>query len=111
MQIPVNFLRVLWSITRMLATRAARRGLCSLPCATRRAEPCARLVAISAARGLAPPCPERVWSPQTDSQRLAAAREGPKGAFRATYARFAGGRRGTESRVAVRAAAGEHPKR
>ena len=51
------------------------------------------LVAVSTARGVVPPPPVRVWSVLTDSQRPIAGRERQKGAFRATYARFAGGPR------------------
>ena len=49
----------------------------------------------------AAPCALRAWSVLTDSQRPIAGRERQKGAFRATYARFAGGPRDTKSRVAV----------
>ena len=65
------------------------------------------LVAVSTARGVVPPPPVRVWSVLTDSQRPIAGRERQKGAFRATYARFAGD---TKSRVAVSTTAGEHPR-
>ena len=103
--------------TRLLATRAARQGLCSHACVLRRGEPrtglcvvSACLVAVSTARGAVPPPPARAWSVLTDSQRPTSGREGQKGAFRATYARFAGGPRDTKSRVAVSTTAGEHPR-
>jgi len=75
-----------------------------------RVEGCACLVAVSTARGVVPPPPVRAWSVLTDSQRPIAGRERQKGAFRATYARFAGGPRDTKSRVAVSTTAGEHPR-
>ena len=53
-------------------------------------QPCACRVAVRSARGIVLPCRARVWSAQTDSQRLAAGREGRKGAFRGTCARSAG---------------------
>ena len=54
------------------------------------------LVAVRSARGAVPPPPARAWSVLTDSQRPTSGREGRKGAFRATYARFAGGPRDTK---------------
>ena len=68
------------------------------------------LVAVRSARGAVPPPPARAWSVLTDSQRPTSGREGRKGAFRATYARFAGGPRDTKSRVAISTTAGEHPR-
>ena len=69
---------------------------------------CACLVAVSTARGVVPPPPVRAWSVLTDSQRPTSGREGRKGAFRATYARFAGGPRDQNSRLAVSLMAGQH---
>ena len=112
--IPVSFMET----TRLLATRAARQGLCSHACVLRRGEPrtylvqaSACLVAVRSARGAVPPPPARAWSVLTDSQRPTSGREGRKGAFRATYAYSAGEHRDTKSRVAVRATAGEQPQR
>ena len=54
------------------------------------------LVAVRSARdpvGQSHRPPARAWSVLTDSQRPTSGREGRKGAFRATYARFAGGPR------------------
>ena len=53
------------------------------------------------------PC-ARVERLLTDSQRPIAGRERQKGAFRATYARFAGGPRDQNSRLAVSLMAGQH---
>ena len=62
-----------------------------------RAQASACLVAVRSARGAVPPPPARAWSVLTDSQRPTSGREGRKGAFRATYARFAGGPRDKNS--------------
>ena len=108
--IPVSFMET----TRLLAARAARQGLCSHACVLRRGEPLVQasacLVAVRSALGAVPPPPARAWSVLTDSHRPTSGREGQKGAFRATYARFAGEHRDTKFRVAVRATAGEHPR-
>ena len=77
---------------------AAREGVCGAS-------------AVRAARGVGPPSRARVWSAQTDSQRLVTGREGPKGPFRVTYAYSAGEHRDTKSRVAVSTNAGKHPRR
>ena len=117
----------------MLATRAARHGLCTHACfcnasgAARLMQsrvcaicvthvaraPCAealyaRRAAVSAACGVAPPCRARVASTRTDSQRLAARRCGPKGAFRGTCARSGDVPRHAKSRVAVSSERGGH---
>ena len=69
---------------------------------------CACRVAVSAAWGVAPPCRARVASTRTDSQRLAARRCGPKGAFRGTCARSGDVPRHAKSRVAVSSERGGH---
>ena len=92
------------------ATSPMQSRVCAVPL-----EPlvpaCARRVAVSAVRGVIPPCRARVRSTRTDSQRLAARCGVPKGAFRGTYAPSVDVSCHAKSRVAVSSGRGQHAPR
>ena len=116
MQIPVNFLQVSCKHHACLQSEQRDKAyavmhVCYAAPSLAYSPLLRAALAVRAACGVAPPCRVRVRSTRTDSQRLAARRGGPKGAFRGTCARSVDVSCHAKSRVAVSSGRGQHAPR